>query len=58
MRMDFGDPMPYLPVNNKAVLLTWEVAMANYFVGTDVGTTGTKSCVMDEQGKVIGSHRI
>ena len=32
--------------------------MANYFVGTDVGTTGTKSCVMDEQGKVIGSHYI
>jgi len=32
--------------------------MANYFVGCDVGTSGTKSCVMDEQGNVLGTHYI
>lgn len=28
--------------------------MANYFVGSDVGTTGTKSVVVDENGNVLG----
>jgi len=28
--------------------------MANYFVGSDVGTTGTKSVLIDEQGNILG----
>ena len=32
--------------------------MANFFVGCDIGTSGTKSCVMDEQGNVLGSQYI
>ena len=32
--------------------------MANYLVGCDVGTSGTKAVVMDEEGKVLGSHYI
>ena len=29
-----------------------------YFVGCDVGTSSTKSCVMDEMGNVLGSKSI
>ncbi|MEW5721930.1 MAG: FGGY-family carbohydrate kinase [Thermodesulfobacteriota bacterium] len=32
--------------------------MANYLVGCDVGTGGTKAVVIDEGGKVLGSHFI
>ena len=32
--------------------------MANYFVGCDIGTSGTKSCVMAEDGQVLGAHYI
>jgi len=26
-----------------------------YYVGSDIGTTGTKTIVIDEKGKVLGS---
>ncbi len=32
--------------------------MADYLVGCDVGTSGTKAVVMDDQGRVLGSHYI
>lgn len=32
--------------------------MANFLVGCDVGTSGTKSVVMNDEGKVLGSHYI
>lgn len=32
--------------------------MANYLIGTDVGTGGTKSVLIDEEGKVLGSAYI
>ncbi|MCR5538458.1 MAG: FGGY-family carbohydrate kinase [Lachnospiraceae bacterium] len=32
--------------------------MANYLVGTDIGTSGTKSVVMSEEGRVLGSAYI
>ena len=32
--------------------------MADYLVGSDVGTGGTKSVVIDTEGKVLGSHFI
>lgn len=32
--------------------------MANFLVGCDVGTSGTKSVVMDEEGSVLGSHYV
>lgn len=32
--------------------------MANYLVGTDVGTSGTKSVLIDEEGRILGSHYI
>jgi len=32
--------------------------MANYLLGCDVGTSGTKSVIIDEEGKVLGSHYI
>lgn len=32
--------------------------MANFFIGTDVGTSGTKSVLIDDQGKVLGSKYI
>jgi len=32
--------------------------MASYLVGCDIGTSGTKSCVIDEEGKVLGNHYI
>jgi xylulokinase len=32
--------------------------MASYLVGCDVGTSGTKSVVMDEEGNVLGIHYI
>jgi xylulokinase len=32
--------------------------MADYVIGCDVGTSGTKSVVMDEGGAVLGSHYI
>lgn len=32
--------------------------MANYFIGSDIGTSGTKSCVMAEDGQVLGSKYI
>ncbi len=32
--------------------------MANFLVGCDVGTSGTKAVVMDDEGRVLGSHYI
>lgn len=32
--------------------------MANYLVGCDVGTSGTKAVVIDEESRVLGSHYI
>lgn len=32
--------------------------MANFLVGCDIGTSGTKSVVMDEEGNILGSHYI
>ena len=32
--------------------------MANFLVGCDVGTSGTKAVVIDEEGSVLGSHYI
>jgi sugar (pentulose or hexulose) kinase len=32
--------------------------MANFFVGCDIGTSGTKSCVMAEDGQVLGTKYI
>jgi len=32
--------------------------MADYLVGSDVGTGGTKSVLMDVEGNVLGSHFI
>ena len=32
--------------------------MADYLVGSDVGTGGTKSVVIDKEGKVLGAHFI
>jgi xylulokinase len=32
--------------------------MSNYLVGTDVGTQGTKSVVMDEDGSILAGHYI
>jgi len=32
--------------------------MASYLIGCDVGTSGTKAVLIDEEGKVLGSHYI
>ena len=32
--------------------------MANYFCGCDVGTSGTKACIMNEEGVILGTHYI
>ena len=32
--------------------------MADYLVGTDIGTGGTKSVLIDGEGNVLGSHYI
>ena len=32
--------------------------MANFLVCSDVGTSGTKAVVMDDEGSVLGSHSI
>ena len=32
--------------------------MANYLVGCDIGTSATKSVVIDEEGKVLGKKTI
>ena len=32
--------------------------MASYLVGCDIGTSATKSVVMNEEGVVLGKHTI
>jgi len=30
----------------------------SYYIGSDIGTTGTKTIVIDEKGKVLGSSTV